>query len=108
MKKFENVLLLLLWNDVLTQLNNASKIIQRSDSTLETATTLMFSLKNFLLELRERYEFYESETEKISPNVSYSDLEKRVKKRSIRQMRYDGPGEATHLLGKNTLESIFF
>lgn len=100
MEKFENVFLLILWNDILGRFNISHKSVQRADLNLSAAVHILTSLVSYVNDLRDEFDAYEQKAMEKLPNIGYSDVGKRKQVRSRRIARNDGPGEEIVLEGR--------
>ena len=85
MEKFEIVFLCIFWNDVLTRFNTTSKYIQKKDADLQEIVSLLNSLEQYLSEVRDQFDFYETKAKAHGLcEANYSDIGKRTKQQSTR------------------------
>ena len=78
----ETTFLTIFWNDILKRFNSVSKVLQRENMNLSTATKLLKSLKAFVTEKRNCFEDCESQAKEKSRVKNYQDSYKRTKQRS--------------------------
>ena len=90
MDKLETVLLSKLWNDTLSRFNEESKTIQKANVNLAVVVNLLQSLKDYIQELRDKFEEYEAHAKIKAKQKTYNDCGKRSTQRSSRMTFFEG------------------
>ncbi|KAL4100639.1 hypothetical protein QTP88_020674 [Uroleucon formosanum] len=75
--------------------------IVKKTITLDVATNLLTSLDDFINNLRDKFDDFESYTKEKYPRSDYKDLSQRTKVKNSRQSFFDGPGSSVQLYGKD-------
>lgn len=95
MDKLEIVILTVMWNDILSRFNQVSKSLQSPEIDLKVAVDLIHTLQLYVQELRDQFGEYERKAKERCIDSEYSELHKRVRKRSVRITFFEGPAEDT-------------
>lgn len=100
MEKLEIIVLTEIWSDILERINKTSLSLQKNTLTMDVATKLFASLANFIDNVRNNFDHYESSAKENFPDADYKDLSQRTRNRSSRIAFYDGSAETIQLTGK--------
>ena len=74
----ENVILLVTWEDILTRFNVTSQKLQTSGLDFNTAVKLLGSLKDFVHDLRDRFDEYEKIAVEKCGHSEYEGEQRRI------------------------------
>lgn len=77
MQKLETAILLVLWNDILSEFNRTSKSLQDPHISLDTVTSLYVTLEIFVSGLRDEFQSYEKKGKELCQNSDYAASHKR-------------------------------
>ncbi|XP_011860156.1 PREDICTED: zinc finger MYM-type protein 1-like [Vollenhovia emeryi] len=85
MIKLENVFMAVFWHRILNRFNIVSKFLQQVEIDLNTASNMLFSLIEFVKNLRDEFSKLESESKELSQfvNQEYSNADKRRKTKKL-------------------------
>lgn len=97
----EFMILTEIWSFILERIDKTSNNLQKKTITLDVATNLLTSLDNFINNLRDKFDDFESSVKEKNPGTDYKDLFQRTKVRSSRQSFFDGTGSSVRLYGKD-------
>lgn len=100
MEKLENIVLAEIWSNILERINKTSLSLQKDTLAMDVATKLFASLVDFIGDVRNNFDQYESSAKENFPDADYKDLSQRTKTRSSRIAFFDGSAETVHLSGK--------
>lgn len=100
MEKLEIIVLTEIWSDILERINKTSLSLQKDTLTMDVATKLFASLVDFIGNVKNNFDQYESSAKENFPDADYKDLSQRTKIRSSRIAFYDGSAETIQLTGK--------
>ena len=100
MNKLEIVILTEMWSSILSRINKISIALQKKTLTMDVATKLLTSLVDFLGNVRNEFDQYESTAKEKFPDADYKNISQRARTRSSRITSFDGPTENVSLTGK--------
>lgn len=100
MEKLEFILLTEIWNSILERIDRTSNYLQKETITLDVATNLFTALDDYIISLRDKFDYFESSAREKNPNSDYKDLSQRTKRRSSRLTFFDGSATSVQLNGK--------
>lgn len=100
MEKLEYIILTEIWNCVLERIDKISNYLQKETITLDVATNMFTSLDDFIINLRDKFDYFESSTKEKNPESDYKDLSQRAKRRSSHQSFFDGSAPSVQLNGR--------
>lgn len=97
--KLENAFMTVLWNCILNRFDGVSQYLQKIDIDLISASQMLFSLVDFVQNLRNKFSDFEAKAKQLSVLVSeeYADS----KKRKITKRLTDGEVQASTLSGSD-------
>jgi len=85
----------------LERIDKTSNNLQKKTITLDVATNLLTSLDDFINNLRDKFDDFESSAKEKNPESDYKDLSQRKRVKSSRQSFFDGSGSSVQLYGKD-------
>ncbi|KAL4721689.1 hypothetical protein ACJJTC_018206 [Scirpophaga incertulas] len=100
MGNLEFIILTEIWSTVLERIDKTSNYLQKETITLDVATNLLTSLYDFITNLRDKFDNFESSAKENNPESDYKDLSQRTRRRSSRQSFFDGSAPSVQLNGK--------
>lgn len=100
LQTLEKVVLTELWAAILTQFNVVSVRLQSANLTLDVATRLIKSLSQYIHEIRDNFDIYETAAKLKLPDVDYTDKSNRKGVRSSHLTFFDGNAPSVDLSGK--------
>lgn len=100
MEKLEYIILSEIWNCILERIDKISNYLQKETMTLDVATNMFTSLDDFIINLRDKFDYFESLAKQRNPESDYKDLAQRTKRRSSRQSFFDGSAPSVQLNGR--------
>lgn len=96
----EFMILIEIWSFILERIDKTSNNLQKKTITLDVATNLLTSLDDFINNLRDKFDDFESSAKEKNPRSDYKDLSQRTRVKSSRQSFFDGSGSSVQLYGK--------
>ncbi|GBP54047.1 hypothetical protein EVAR_85350_1 [Eumeta japonica] len=100
MRNLEFIILTEIWSSILERIDKTSNYLQKETITLDVATNLFTSLHDFITNLRDKFDNFESSAKEKNPESDYKDLSQRTRRRSSRQSFFDGSAPSVQLNGK--------
>lgn len=102
MGNLEFIILTEIWSCILERIDKTSNYLQKETITLDVATNLFTSLfiTDFITNLRDTFDNFESSAKEKNPESDYKDLSQRTRRRSSRQSFFDGSAPSVQLNGK--------
>nr|XP_042894988.1 zinc finger MYM-type protein 1-like [Parasteatoda tepidariorum]XP_042895119.1 zinc finger MYM-type protein 1-like [Parasteatoda tepidariorum]XP_042899228.1 zinc finger MYM-type protein 1-like [Parasteatoda tepidariorum]XP_042901855.1 zinc finger MYM-type protein 1-like [Parasteatoda tepidariorum]XP_042906919.1 zinc finger MYM-type protein 1-like [Parasteatoda tepidariorum]XP_042909334.1 zinc finger MYM-type protein 1-like [Parasteatoda tepidariorum] len=100
MGNLEFIILTEIWSTILERIDKTSNYLQKETITLDVATNLLTSLYDFITNLRDKFDNFESSAKENNPESDYKDLSQRTRRRSSRQSFFDGSAPSVQLNGK--------
>ncbi|KAL4706932.1 hypothetical protein ACJJTC_006976 [Scirpophaga incertulas] len=100
MRNLEFIILTEIWSTILERIDKTSNYLQKETITLDVATNLLTSLYDFITNLRDKFDNFESSAKENNPESDYKDLSQRTRRRSSRQSFFDGSAPSVQLNGK--------
>lgn len=97
----EFMILLEIQSFILERIDKTSNNLQKKTITLNVATNLLTSLDDFINNLRDKFDVFESYAKEKNPRSDYKDLSQRTRVKSSRQSFFDGSGSSVQLYGKD-------
>jgi hypothetical protein len=91
--------LTILWNDILGRFNATSKSLQKADMNISIAVDMLQALELYVNDLRDKFDQLERTAKDESDNAEYTDIHRRVPKRSVRITSMEGHANDTVLSG---------
>ncbi|XP_046737115.1 uncharacterized protein LOC124405892 [Diprion similis] len=93
MEKLIMIVLTEMWSNVLERINTTSHSLQKDTLTMDVATKLFASLADFIGNVRNNFDQYESSAKMKFPDADYKDLSQRTRSRSSRIIFFEGPAQ---------------
>ncbi|GBP36670.1 hypothetical protein EVAR_35256_1 [Eumeta japonica] len=100
MRNLEFIILTEIWSSILERIDKTSNYLQKETITLDVATNVFTSLHDFITNLRDKFDNFESSAKEKNPESDYKDLSQRTRRRSSRQSFFDGSAPSVQLNGK--------
>lgn len=102
MENLEFIILTEIWSSILERIDKTNNYLQKETITLDVATNLLTSLYDFITNLRDKFDNFESSAKEKNPESDYKDLSQRTRRRSSRQsfFEFDGSAPSVQLNGK--------
>lgn len=107
LQEFTNIFLLIVWNDILSQIHNTNLTIQKESITLSVVVDLLESLEKFVNDKREKFYDYLNKA-KSKADVDEIPRTHRLRKRSTNLTRFEGPAEDVIFDEENNLKIKIF
>lgn len=110
LKKFNNVFLLVVWNNILSKIHATNLTIQKANTDLGVVVNLFDALEKYVAGLREKFSEFVDEAKKLA-NIEEipNDESCRTRKRSVRLTRFEGPSNDTSFSQIDSLKiEVFF
>ncbi|XP_048512595.1 zinc finger MYM-type protein 1-like [Athalia rosae] len=108
MEKLETIVLTEIWSNILERINKTSVSLQKDTLTMDVATKLFASLADFIGNIRNNFDQYESSVKENFPAADYKDRSQRTRTRSSRISFYDGSAETIQITGKEKFQTETF
>ncbi|XP_050530959.1 zinc finger MYM-type protein 1-like [Daktulosphaira vitifoliae] len=89
-KKFENIFLTIVWNDLLSRINDVNVTFQKKNMNLQVATHLLASLNSYLNDTRDKFNNFLVKAKNFTV-LSEDSYNQRIKKINTRLTYFDGP-----------------
>lgn len=105
--KLETVILLVTWEDILTRFNVTSQKLQTSGLDFNTAVKLLGSLKDFVHDLRDRFDEYEKIAVEKCGHSEYEGEQRRIRRRK-RQYDESDSAEDAHLQPREQFRAMAY
>lgn len=90
------------WSAILERINKTSYYLQKETMILDIATDLLTSLDDFILNLRNQFDYFESVAKDKNPECDSKDLSQRSKGRNTRYVFFYGSAASVQLNGRES------
>ncbi|KAG6456299.1 hypothetical protein O3G_MSEX009659 [Manduca sexta] len=100
MEKLEFTILTEIWSSILERIDKTSNYLQGETITLDVATNLFTALDEYIISLRDKFDYFESSAKEKNLESDYKDLSQRTRRRSSRQTFFNGSAQSVQLNGK--------
>lgn len=110
-KKMENmefIFLTEIWSSILRRIDKTSSSLQKETITMDIANKLLTSLCDYIINLRDKFDDFESSAKQKKPDYDYKDLSHRIRARSSRLAFFDGPASSVQLSGREKFKVEIF
>ena len=97
-----------MWNDILSRINDVSKIIQTESIDLSTVVDLLNSLKEYIQSLRSKFDYYNEAAKELTKCGNYRDNNKRIRKVSTKLTFFYSSTENMIFQGKDKFKIEVF
>ncbi|KAF2889356.1 hypothetical protein ILUMI_16817 [Ignelater luminosus] len=98
-RKVQNLEFIIL-SGILEKINETSNYLPKETITTDVATNLFTSLDDFIINLKDKFDYFESSAKEKNPESDYKDLSQRTRGRSSRQIFFDGSAPSVQLNGR--------
>ncbi|KAF2889113.1 hypothetical protein ILUMI_17060 [Ignelater luminosus] len=79
MENLEFIILTEIWSIILERIDKTSNYLQKETITMDVATNLFTSLDDFIINLRNKFDYFESSAKEKNPESDYKDISQRTR-----------------------------
>ncbi|KAF2889967.1 hypothetical protein ILUMI_16206, partial [Ignelater luminosus] len=106
MGNLEFIILTEIWSTILERTDKTSNFLQKETIAIDVATNLFTSLDNFIINLRDKFDYFELSVKEKNSESDCKDLSQRTRGRSSRQAFFDGSAPSVQLNGKEKFKEL--